>query len=106
MDLKAFYQKLRQVEAGLTEKDVVVISRETPEGGKADVPIEVRREVAARLIVEGRARIATAEETTAFEEHQLEEKKAAEQHAAANRVQLTVISDADLRALKGNGKKS
>ena len=83
----------------------MVISHETPEGGKANVPIEVRREVAARMIVEGRARIATEEEATAFQEHKAEAKRAAEQQAAAGRLQLTVISDADLRTLKGNGKK-
>jgi hypothetical protein len=105
MDLRAFYQKLRQVEASLTEKDVVVISQETPEGGRANVPIEVRREVAARMIVEGRARQATAEEAAAFQERKAEAKRVADQQSAAGRVHLTVISDSDLRALKGTPKK-
>lgn len=105
MDLKAFYQKLRQVEASLTEKDVVIISQETPEGGRANVPIEVRREVAALMIVDNRARLATPEEAAAFQEHKAEAKKAADQQAASGRLQLTVISDADLKALKGSTKK-
>jgi hypothetical protein len=106
MDLRVFYQKMRQVEATLTEDDVVVISLETPEGGRAGVPGEVRKTVAARMIVEGRARLATAEEAREFRERTATAMRAAEQLAAAGRMQVTVISDADLRALKSGGKKA
>jgi hypothetical protein len=105
MDLKVFYQKLRQVEASLEEPHVVVISRETPDGGRAGVANEVSRSVAARMVVAGRARLATAEETSAFREQTAAARQAAEQQAAAGRVQITVLSDADLRALKGSSKK-
>lgn len=105
MDLRVFYQKIRQVEASLAEKDVVVISHETPDGGRAGVPSEVPKAVAARMIVEGKARLASAEESTTFREQRAEAKREADQLAAAGRVQVTVISDSDLRALRGNGKK-
>ena len=41
---------------------MVVISLETPDGGKAGVPTEVSRRNAARLIVEGWAELANADE--------------------------------------------
>jgi len=106
MDLKVYYQKIQQVEAGLPGAHVVVMSRETPDGGRAGVANEVTRAVAAKLIVEGSARLATPEEAKAFREGIAAAKRAMEQQAAANRVQVRVISDADLRALQGSAKKS
>ncbi|MGE5647832.1 MAG: hypothetical protein ACM336_18815 [Acidobacteriota bacterium] len=105
MDLRAFYQKIRQVEASLPEQDVVVISLETADGGRAGVPVEVARAAAARMIVEGRARLATADETADFRERMAEAKRAADRLLTAGKLQVTVISDADLRALKGAAKK-
>jgi hypothetical protein len=101
MDLKVYYQRMRQIEAALGEAYVVVVSQETPDGGRAGVRTEVPRLVAAKLIVEGRARLATAEEASEYREQTAEAKRAAEQAATAGRMQLTVISEADLRALKG-----
>ncbi len=106
MDLKAYYQKVRQVEAGLTEAEIVTISLETPDGGRAGVGNEVSKSVAARMIVEGKARLATPEETAAFRERAAEAKRAADQMAAASRMQITVLSEADLRTFKGSGKKA
>jgi|YNPBryBLVA2012_1023415.scaffolds.fasta_scaffold00247_23 hypothetical protein len=100
MDLKVFYRKVRETEAGIAEAYPVVVSEETPDGGRAGVRSEVSREVAARMIVEGRARLATAEEAAEFREQALEAKRQAEAQAAASRVQLTVVSEAELRALK------
>ena len=101
MDLKVFYQKLRQTEASLSEPHLVIVSQETPDGGRAGVRTEVPREVAARMIVEGRARAATPEETAEFREQTAEAKRTADHIAATNRMQITVVSEAELRALKG-----
>lgn len=108
MDVKVYYQKLRQIEAGITDKEVVVVSLETPDGGKPDVKTEVTRAAAAKLIVENRARLATEEEATAYREAVTEAKRAADQVAAASRMQFTVLSEADLKLLKGQvrGQKS
>ena len=99
--MKAYYEKLRRVEAEMTNRDVVVVSLETPDGGKPGVKIEVPREIAAKLIVESRARVATEEETVDFRAEAAEAKRLADQAAAANRVQITVLSEADLKALRG-----
>lgn len=100
MDLKVFYQKLRQTEASITEPYLVVVSHETPEGGRAGVRTEVPRAVAAKMIVEGKARVATAEEASEFREQTAEAKRLADQMAAASRMQITVVSEAELRTLK------
>jgi len=66
MDLRDYYQKIRRVEAALRDESVVIVSRETPDGGRAGVRTDVPRALAARLIAEEKADLATAEETAAF----------------------------------------
>ena len=58
MDLRAYYQKIRKVEAEIKDPVVTIVSLETPEGGKAGTKTEVPRGLAARMIVEGRAELA------------------------------------------------
>ena len=66
MDLRAYYRKLRGVEAELREDSVVMISRETSDGGRAGVKSDVPRALAARLVVDEKADLATPEEAAAF----------------------------------------
>jgi len=101
MDLKAFYQKIRDEEAKIAEEFPVVVSLATGDGGKEGAQTEVARRLAARMIVEGLVRLATAEETRLFQLAKAEAKKAAEQLAAAARVQVAVLSNAELDRLKG-----
>lgn len=101
MDLKLFFQKLRTIEQQIAEPHVVVITHETPDGGQAGQKVEVSRRNAAQLILEGRAHLATAEEAAAYRSAMQEALQAAQQKAMAQRVQVNLISDADLRALKG-----
>jgi hypothetical protein len=56
-------------------------------------------------VVEGRARLATGEEAAKFRAEVAEAKRVADQLAAAGRMQVTVVSEADLRALKSIVKK-
>ena len=101
MDLQVYYRKIREIEQGLNSASVVVVSRETPDGGRDGVRTEVPRHVAAKMIVEGGARLATPEEASAFQEQNAEAKRKAEQLAAASRVQYTIISQNELRKLRG-----
>jgi hypothetical protein len=57
------------------------------------------------MIVEGRARLASPEEENEFQEQKLEAKRVADQLQASRRMQETVVSENDLRALK-SGKSS
>ncbi len=106
MDLRAYYKKIREVESGIAETFVILISHETPEGGKVGVRTEVPRHVASKLIVEGRARMATKEETADFHEENVEAKRVADQLAAANRMQVMVIPANELRSMKPGSKST
>jgi uncharacterized Fe-S cluster-containing radical SAM superfamily enzyme len=100
MDLRMFYQKLRKLEQEIADPHVVVISQETSDGGKAGQKAEVSRANAARLILEGRARLAGAEESAEYHKAIEQALKDVEQREMSSRVQLNVISDTDLRAIK------
>jgi hypothetical protein len=82
MDLRVYYQKIRKIEAGLSEPHVVIVSRDTPDGGKAGVKNDVPRALAARLIAEEKADLASPEQTAQFraeaEARWKESKRAAE----------------------------
>jgi len=104
MDLKVYYQKLRQLEGSIAEPDVVVASLATPDGGRAGVLTQVPRALAAKLIVEGGARLATEEENLAYAQQVAEAKRTAEQSAAASRIQVTVVSEPQEDGRKPKGK--
>jgi hypothetical protein len=106
MDLKVYYQRLREVEAELTEPHVVLVSLDTADGGRAGVVSEVPRTVAAKMIVEARARAATPEEIATFRKHVEEARRTAEQVRAASRMQVTVLSEADLKTLRSAQRSS
>ena len=61
MDLRIYYQTIRRIEAEIPEDSVVVVSLETSDGGRPGVRTEVPRAVAARLIVDQKAELASAE---------------------------------------------
>ena len=105
MDLRVFFQKLRKIEQEITEPHVVVVSQETPDGGRAGQFTEVSRSNAARLILEGHAQMATAEQSAAFHTAAQRALEEAEQRRLAEKVQVTVISDADLRAMKSASRQ-
>lgn len=100
MDLKVYYRKLREIAADIREPYVVVISHATPDGGKAGVASEVPREVAAKMIVNGQARLADDREEQQYRERAAEARRAAEQAALAERIQVTVVSDVEGRRLR------
>jgi len=91
MDLRAYYQKVRETEAGMASPHVVVVSLATPDGGKPGVATEVPTPIAARMVVEGAARQATEAEVCAFRERRVAAKQAADDAAAANRVQVVIV---------------
>jgi predicted DNA binding protein len=66
MDLRAYYQKIRRIETGIKEATTVIVSRETPDGGKPGVKADVPRGLAARLIAEEKAELASPEEAAQF----------------------------------------
>lgn len=91
MDLRLYYSKIREVETTLTSPFVVVVSMATPDGGKPGVLTEVARHVAAKQIAEGRARVATDEETSNFHTNNAGRRREREELEAVNRVQFVVM---------------
>ena len=65
MDLRAYYRKLREVEATITEEHVVLVSMATRKAERRDADGSAEA-IAAKLIAEGRARLANAEEAEEF----------------------------------------
>jgi hypothetical protein len=104
MDLQVYFKKIRAMEDNLKDPSAVLVSHETPDGGREGVRTEVPRRIAARMIVEGAARLATADEAREFQEQKAEAKRQADQLAAASRMQFTVISPNELRKLKGGAQ--
>jgi hypothetical protein len=97
MDLRVYYSKVREAEATLTEEHPVMVSLATSEGGKAGVRTETPKHIAARLIAEGRARVATPEEAEQFRELHREARARYEQQEASRRIQVVMIPQTDLK---------
>ena len=97
MNLKAYYQRIREVEHMLTEPFAILISQATPDGGKGGVPTEVPSSLAAKMIADGRARLADSEEARMFRQQLLEAKRAADDEATAGKVQVTIVPSPELK---------
>jgi len=101
MDLQAYYRKVRETAAQYPDKDLVVISRATGDGGKAGVYTEVPKQVAAAMVVEGKAEVAGQDEAEAFRKARAAEKERVEREQAAAKTPLSVVTTADLKRLLG-----
>lgn len=102
MDLKVYYRKIREAMESIPGEYTVLVSRETPDGGKAGVMSEASKATAARMLVEGRARLATTEETAEYRRLDADARKKVEQQTASSRLQVAVLTEKDLAALKAN----
>jgi hypothetical protein len=91
MDVRTYYKKVREAEATVKGKDAIVVSLATPEGGKEGVRTEAPREIAAKLIAEGRARLATKAEIEAYRQGLRAARERHEHQEAARRVQVVVM---------------
>ena len=99
MDLRAYYRKVREAEAHADGKHIVVVSLATRRR-QSGVRTEVPRAIAAKLIAEGRARVATEEEALEFHEANRAAREQYEQEEAARRVQVMVIPSHELKKQK------
>ena len=104
MNLKMYYEKIHDLEAQIAEDWAVLVSMETPDGGKAGMRTEAPRRTAARMIVEARARLATAAEAEEFHQQQAAARAEAERAAAAAKMQIAVVTAQELEKLRGAGK--
>jgi hypothetical protein len=107
MNLNNYYDKIRETERQISGDCAVIVSRETPDGGRPGVFTEAPRRTASRLVVEGAALLATADEAAAFRAANHKAKAEADDAVAASKVQFTVVPAADLQSLKrGSASKA
>jgi hypothetical protein len=100
MNLNNYYDKIRETEAQIAGDCTVIVSLETPDGGRPGVLTEAPRRTAARLVVEGAARLATSEEAAAFRSANQKAKAEVDDAAAASKLQFTVVPAAELQSIK------
>ena len=100
VDIRLYFHKLDETERAIATPHVVVVSESTPDGGRPGIVSEVSRSVAARLIAESRARLGTDAEARDYQAGKERARAALEQERLANRVQVTVLSDNELRSLR------
>ncbi len=100
MDLKIYYRKIREAAESIPGEFAIVASVETPDGGKPGVMSEVSKVVAARMIVEGKAQLATAEELARYRDKEEHMRAKAEQEIAPARLQVALLSEKDIDALR------
>ena len=85
MDLRACYVKIGKIEALIDTVFAVVISRAMPDGGRAGVKTELPRGIAARLIADGKADLASPEDAAQFRAETEATWKEKQLHVAARR---------------------
>jgi hypothetical protein len=106
MDIRIYFQKVREIESSIKEPFVVVASLETPDGGKAGTLTEVTPSVAARLVVEGKARLGNTGETSEYRERAERTRSEAEQVLAKSKMQFTLLTEQESKALRSARLKS
>lgn len=91
MDIRGYFRKLREAQSTIDSEFVMIASLETADGGKAGRMVEVTREVAAHMIVDGRGRIATADEEREFRAEMAELMNQARLEQEAGKVRLAFV---------------
>jgi hypothetical protein len=100
MDLKGYFKKVRELEEQFPGKDVLVISRATPDGGKEGVATLAPKRLACQLIVDGKARAASEAEAAAYEKEQAARRSQAVEEEMASRVHVQIVTDRESRRAK------
>lgn len=90
MDVKQFYQQVRELSAQLPADTLVIKSLSTTNGGKAGVFTEVSRQTAAMQIILGTAVLATSEESTTYYRDMEAKRQLAEKAQALTRLQVSL----------------
>jgi hypothetical protein len=92
MDLTSYYIKMREQQAIIADEYPVIVSHPTSDGGIKGRMTEVTKRIAARLIVEGMARLADAIETNNFHSLKQDAKAAVENAAKDAALEATQIA--------------
>ena len=91
MDLRQYYKKLHAMESGIPDANVLVVSLETVDGGKAGVITEAPRRNACQLVLDGRARLAKPEEAAEYREAEARKRAEFERAKKASTVRVQFV---------------
>ncbi len=105
MNLKAYYQKIREVERTLVEPFAVLVSHATSDGGRDGTLIEVPSQLAARMIADGRGHLADNDEAKDFRHRTAEAKRAADEEMMASKMQVTIVPTAEFKRSTRSAKE-
>lgn len=105
MNLKTYYQKIRDIEQTLLGPYVVLESNETTDGGKEGLLTEVPRQLAAKMIVDGRARLAAEHAICDFHDKKSAAKRTAEQEAITSQMRIMSVPAAETLKTKRTPKE-
>jgi len=105
MEIKTYFKKVKQVESTIPTAFAVIASLETSDGGKVGSFTEVSRALAARMITEGRGRLASEEEAARFLETHAEARRTAEALAVTQQLQFTLVQPGESRNKPARGPK-
>ena len=101
MNLRMYYQKIRDMEKTIVDEFPLMVSKDTEDGGKTGTKTEVSRHIAAKMLVEGIADLAEPEDVVKYRTMMAEAKRVVDQAVeAAAAMQVTVISKAELDGLR------
>jgi len=104
MEMRQFYKKIKELEEGIKSEEVIVVSNETPDGGIPGIKTEVKRSLAARMLAEGKVRLGTDEEAQLYQMEKEACYKRAQELISSSRVQLAVLTEAEMKAIKSTLK--
>ena len=88
MNLRDYYANVRNTLATIEHPFVVLVSHVTADGGKAGVMTLAKRDVAARLLVQGRARLAKEDEVVTYHLEEKAKKDRADSERRLNTIHL------------------
>ena len=97
---KDYYREITAQEAAIEKPFVLVISLQTPNGGRAGIESELNRVTAAKMIVDKQVRLATPEEVKRLRDDREEKQRQKDLASLQERVRMTRLAEDELRALK------
>src|SRR6266446_3982584 len=100
MNLRTYYQKIRDIEQALVEPFVVLESLEPADGSKGGLLSEVPKPLAAKMIADGRARLAPEQAVIEFHARKVEAKRTADQEMITNKMQMMLVPTAEVMKSK------
>jgi hypothetical protein len=98
MNLRKYYEQVKTIRESIPEEFAYVTSLATANGGKAGVVTQVDRDLAARMIADGVARLSQAEEVKAYEAENEQGRNVAREEQLRNRLRIALVNEPEIEA--------